>query len=80
VIDLATVSANIFEFAAPRVQSNLLARNGWKRERREIIVGDGKRGGAMARRWIEATESYALSAYFATALQFQIAPLMNMTG
>jgi hypothetical protein len=62
VIDVARVSANIFEFAAPRVQSNLLARNGWKRERQEIIVADGKRGGAMARRWIEATESYALSA------------------
>ena len=39
------MSADSFEFGAPRMQGNLLARNGWKRERQEITVGDRKRGG-----------------------------------
>jgi hypothetical protein len=42
---LLLVPAVIFEVGAPRMQINLLARNGWKRERRETIVGHGQRGG-----------------------------------
>ena len=46
---------------------DLLARNGWKRERREIIVGHGERGArGKARGLASATESYALSTHYAT--------------
>ena len=46
---------------------DLLARNGWKRERREIIVGHGERGGrGKARGLASATKSYALSTHYAT--------------
>ena len=63
------------EAAAIESGCDFLARNGWKRERQEIIVGHGERGVARkARGLASATKSYAISALYATLASLKSRP------